>query len=75
MTPLPPCSKLAELTPADHVYDLGCGDGRLLIQAALDYGVTAVGIDVDADLLATARTKAEAAGVGQQLQFFRKRSV
>ena len=63
--------KLAELTPADHVYDLGCGDGRLLIQAALDYGVTAVGIDVDADLLATARTKAEAAGVGQQLQFFR----
>jgi trans-aconitate methyltransferase len=63
--------KLAELTSADLVYDLGCGDGRLLIQAALDYGVTAVGIDVDADLLATARTQAQAAGVGQQLQLYR----
>lgn len=60
---------LAQLTPADRVYDLGCGDGRLLIQAAQTYGISGVGIDVDSDLLAQATAAAEAAGVGQRLTF------
>lgn len=61
--------ELAELTPADRVYDLGCGDGRLLIQAATVYGVSGVGIDLNPDLLAQARLDAEAAGVGDRLTF------
>jgi SAM-dependent methyltransferase len=60
---------LAELSPSDRVYDLGCGDGRLLIQAALTYGVSGVGIDVDAELLEQARVKAQAAAVGDRLTF------
>lgn len=38
---------LAEIKPADIVYDLGCGDGRIVVRAAQDYGVKAVGIDID----------------------------
>lgn len=61
--------KLADLTPADHAYDLGCGDGRLLIKAARDYGVTGIGIDVDETLLTTAQTSAARAGVDHRLAF------
>ena len=63
--------RLANLTPADHIYDLGCGDGRLLIQAAKDYGVTGVGIDIDDILLETARFNAERAGVSHSIAFLR----
>ena len=38
---------LAELQPDDLVYDLGCGDGRLVITAAMRYKVRAVGIEID----------------------------
>jgi cyclopropane fatty-acyl-phospholipid synthase-like methyltransferase len=61
--------KLAELTPADVVYDLGCGDGRLLIHAAVDYDVGGVGIDVDGALLEQAQAQACRAGVGNRLTF------
>ena len=61
--------QLAELTPADVVYDLGCGDGRLLIRAAVDYGVRGVGVDVDAALLEQARGQAQRLGVGDRLTF------
>ncbi|PSN76286.1 SAM-dependent methyltransferase, partial [filamentous cyanobacterium CCP4] len=60
---------LAELSADDVVYDLGCGDGRLLIQSALDYGVQGVGIDVDPALLAQARDRARQAGVDDRLEF------
>ena len=39
--------KLADVGPQDTVYDLGCGDGRLIISAARDYGARAVGIELD----------------------------
>jgi SAM-dependent methyltransferase len=39
--------ELADLQPDDLVYDLGCGDGRLVITAALRYKVKAVGIEID----------------------------
>jgi SAM-dependent methyltransferase len=61
--------KLANLTPDDHVYDLGCGDGRLLIKAAQDYGVTGIGVDIDRDLLKTAQMLAQRAGVNHRLAF------
>ncbi|MEA5447198.1 class I SAM-dependent methyltransferase [Leptolyngbya sp. CCNP1308] len=61
--------KLAELSPRDVVYDLGCGDGRLLIQAATNYDIRGVGVDVDAALLRQAQGKADQEGVGDRLTF------
>jgi SAM-dependent methyltransferase len=60
---------LAELTPQDVVYDLGCGDGRLLIAATAGYGCRGVGIDVDSRLLEQGRRRAAAVGVGDRLTF------
>lgn len=60
---------LAELGPSDVVYDLGCGDGRLLIRAAVDYDIRGVGVDVDAALLRQAQAEAEREGVGDRLTF------
>lgn len=42
---------LAEIKPDDVVYDLGCGDARILVAAAKRYGVKAVGIDIDPDAI------------------------
>jgi predicted RNA methylase len=39
--------KLADISPKDVVYDLGCGDGRTVITAARRYGARAVGIEID----------------------------
>jgi ribosomal protein L11 methylase PrmA len=39
--------ELAEVKPGDRVYDLGCGDGRMIITAARRYGARAIGIEVD----------------------------
>jgi len=39
--------KMAEVRPDDVVYDLGCGDGRLVITAARRYGASAVGVEID----------------------------
>jgi cyclopropane fatty-acyl-phospholipid synthase-like methyltransferase len=61
--------QLAELTPADVVYDLGCGDGRILIAAAKQYGVRGVGIDIDVDRVHAARQQAMLAGVDHLVQF------
>jgi SAM-dependent methyltransferase len=55
--------ELAELREDDLVYDLGCGDGRILIAAAQKAGCRAVGFDIDADLVRIARENVRAAGV------------
>lgn len=39
--------EMAEVKPGDVVYDLGCGDGRIVVTAARKYGVKAVGVDID----------------------------
>jgi predicted RNA methylase len=39
--------RLAEVGPDDLVYDLGCGDGRIVVTAARRYGARAVGIELD----------------------------
>jgi alpha-L-fucosidase/precorrin-6B methylase 2 len=39
--------ELAEIKPTDVVYDLGCGDGRIVVTAAKRYGVKAVGFDIN----------------------------
>ncbi len=40
--------RLAKVTRTDVVYDLGCGDGRIVIAAAARYGARGVGVDIDA---------------------------
>ncbi len=43
--------ELAEVTPADVVYDLGSGDGRIVIQAAKRHGARGVGVEIDPKLV------------------------
>lgn len=61
--------RAAELTPNDVVYDLGCGDGRILIEAARRYGARGVGIDIDPALIESARAAAAEAGVAGRISF------
>ena len=55
--------EVAELTPDDLVYDLGCGDGRIVITAALKSGCRGVGYDIDPERVAEARENVIANGV------------
>ena len=61
--------RLASVSPADVVYDLGSGDGRIAIAAAREHGARAVGIELDARLVALARCNAREAGVEQRVEF------
>jgi SAM-dependent methyltransferase len=60
---------LAGLKKGDVVYDLGCGDGRIVIAAAKHYGVRGVGIDLDPQRIAEAEANAKAAGVADLVEF------
>jgi len=55
--------ELAAVGKADVVYDLGSGDGRIVIAAAKAHGCKAVGVEIDKELVATSRERAKAAGV------------
>jgi SAM-dependent methyltransferase len=61
--------ELAQVTAKDVVYDLGCGDGRIVITAAQKYGVRAVGIDIDPQRIAEANANAKAAKVTEKVRF------
>ena len=61
--------ELAEVKKGDVIYDLGSGDGRIVIRAAKKYGARAVGIEADATLLAKARAAAKAEGVRHLVEF------
>jgi ribosomal protein L11 methylase PrmA len=61
--------KVANVGANDVVYDLGCGDGRIVIAAAKNYGARGVGIDVDPQRIAEARANAVKAGVTERVQF------
>jgi cyclopropane fatty-acyl-phospholipid synthase-like methyltransferase len=61
--------KLAAVTDRDIVYDLGCGDGRIPITAALKFGARGVGIDIDPTRIAEANENAKAAGVTDKVTF------
>jgi ribosomal protein L11 methylase PrmA len=60
---------LAEVGPNDVVYDLGCGDGRIVITAAQKFGATGVGIDIDPDRIQESQANAKAAGVEGKVTF------
>jgi SAM-dependent methyltransferase len=53
----------------DVVYDLGCGDGRIVIAAARDYGARGVCVDIDPSLIAKSRSNADTAGVADRIEF------
>jgi SAM-dependent methyltransferase len=61
--------RLAEVRAHDVVYDLGCGDGRIVIAAARDYGARGVGIDIDPRRIQEANAAARSAGVAGRVRF------
>ena len=60
---------LAEVTKDDVVYDLGCGDGRIVITAAQRFGARGVGIDIDPQRIAESNANADRAGVQHLVSF------
>ena len=64
--------EFAEIRPGEKVYDLGSGDGRVLIAAARDHGAQGVGVDIDPLKVFFARWLARRAGVAGQVRFCRK---
>lgn len=61
--------KLANVHKGDILYDLGCGDGRTVITAAKEYGIKAVGIDINPERISESQANAHAAGVTDKVQF------
>ena len=61
--------KLGEVTKNDVLYDLGCGDGRIVIAAAKLYGTRGVGIDINPVRIAEAKENARKAGVENLVRF------
>ena len=61
--------RLAEVTSGDVVYDLGSGDGRILIAAARDRGARGVGLEIDPALVAQSAERARRLGLADKLTF------
>jgi SAM-dependent methyltransferase len=61
--------ELAKISKGDVLYDMGSGDGRIVIEAAKRFGVRGVGIDLNPDLVAKARENAAKEGVSQLVEF------
>ncbi len=61
--------QLADVRKDDIVYDLGCGDGRIVIAAARDFGARGVGIDIDSLRIAESEENAREAGVTSRVEF------
>lgn len=61
--------EMAEVTKTDILYDLGCGDGRIVITAAKKYGARGVGIDLDPERIKESNAYAKQAGVEDLVEF------
>jgi SAM-dependent methyltransferase len=61
--------EMARVRAGDVVYDIGSGDGAIIIQAAKKYGVRGVGIEIDAELVARARQSAVREKVEHLVEF------
>jgi SAM-dependent methyltransferase len=71
-TPKPVVDRMLEMADVDEndvVYDLGSGDGRIVIRAARKYGARGVGIEIDPELVRKARKNAQRAGVSDLVEF------
>jgi tRNA G37 N-methylase Trm5 len=60
---------MAKVSKNDVVYDLGCGDGRIVITAAQKYGARGVGIDLNPERIKEANENLKKAGVGDRVKF------
>jgi len=63
---------MADVRSSDVVYDLGCGDGRLVVEAARQMGARGVGIDLDPQRIKESVENAASAGVAELVDFFNK---
>lgn len=61
--------RLAKVNARDVVYDLGCGDGRIVITAARELGARGVCVDIDPKRIAESRENAQRAGVTDRIEF------
>jgi SAM-dependent methyltransferase len=61
--------KLAHLTSADTLYDLGCGDGRIVVAAAKEYHAHGIGIDLKPELIREAQARARKEGIATLVKF------
>lgn len=61
--------EMANVTKTDILYDLGCGDGRIVIRAAKKYGTRGVGIDLDPERIKESNANAKQAGVEDLVEF------
>jgi SAM-dependent methyltransferase len=64
--------ELAELKPGDVLYDLGCGDGRIVVTAAKRYGVRAIGVDIDPVRVVESRRNVKTNGVAHLVTILRE---
>jgi hypothetical protein len=64
--------KVAKVTKKDFLYDLGSGDGRIVIAAARDYGIRGIGIDIDPQRISEARENARKARVEDRVKFLQQ---
>ena len=60
---------MANVSRDDVVYDLGCGDGRIVIAAAKEFGARGVGVDLDPQRIREAQANAIRAGVADRVTF------
>jgi len=60
---------LAKVGENDTLFDLGCGDGRIVVTAAKERGARGTGIDIDPTRIAEAKENAKKAGVSDRAQF------
>jgi len=61
--------KLGEVSKNSIVYDIGCGDGRIVIYAAKTYGARGVGIDIEPERIRESKVNARVAGVEKLVRF------
>lgn len=61
--------QVAQVDSTDVVYDLGSGDGRIVIAAAQRYGARGLGVDIDAELVSVAMRNAQSARVDDRVEF------
>ena len=61
--------KLGEVKKGDVLYDLGSGDGRIVVMAAKQFGLKGTGIDINPERIAEANSNAKGAGVTDKVRF------